>query len=234
MIFLTGQRASGKSRTGAALAKKLGLPHIDMDVELEISFGKSISAYVAAAGWPAFREREGKLLARLIQAATPMVVSTGGGVILAEENRRLLCNAPLTVYLNAPADTLMNRRLQDPQPERRPPLQAIQATQASQARQEDQAIQDGQAIQEGQANQTNQALQTSQDGQAPQPLQEGQDLLLEIEGAIAERDELYRSCAHLVLDATRPTDELVEEIIGQVALAILRLLNNAPPKKAKK
>ena len=56
-LVLIGYRATGKTAVGALLAARLGRPFLDLDQVLEAEAGQSITALVAAAGWPEFRRR---------------------------------------------------------------------------------------------------------------------------------------------------------------------------------
>lgn len=123
-VFLVGPRASGKSTLGRALAERLRLPFTDMDQALEQHLGQSIADYVRTLGWEAFRAEESRLLERLCTAA-PAVVATGGGVVLAPENRRLLQAGGTVLYLRADKATLLARLHQDPLPDQRPALSAL-------------------------------------------------------------------------------------------------------------
>ncbi|CAH2032166.1 shikimate kinase [Trichlorobacter ammonificans] len=107
-IVLTGPMGSGKTSVGRLLATQLGYDFVDLDaliVELE---GSSITEVFARGGEQAFREMETAALATLGDR-TRMVLSTGGGVVLREENRLLLRMIGVVVNLTASATTLAQR-----------------------------------------------------------------------------------------------------------------------------
>src|SRR3954451_19032791 len=96
-IFLIGPRGSGKSTVAALAAGRLGMGWIDADTLLESRAGQSIRALFASEGEAVFRQREADLLAELCQLRNH-VIATGGGVVLREDNRRLLRQAGLVVW----------------------------------------------------------------------------------------------------------------------------------------
>lgn len=119
---LVGMPGSGKSTVGKHLARRLDWAFVDMDQRLEERLGCSIRRYFAEQGEAAFRDHEAALLAELAAAqGAPMVLSTGGGVVLREANRALLRGACAPVfYLRASADEIYRRVRHD---QKRPLLQ---------------------------------------------------------------------------------------------------------------
>ncbi|RLS32341.1 MAG: shikimate kinase [Planctomycetota bacterium] len=113
-ITLIGYRGTGKSTVAVELARRLGTRWCDADVELEAELGLSIAEMIRSRGEQAFREEESRLLKRLLSVADG-VLATGGGVVLAEDNRRLLrSQGGLVVWLMAPADVVRSRLAADP------------------------------------------------------------------------------------------------------------------------
>jgi shikimate kinase len=112
-VFLIGARGSGKTTVARLLAGELGWAWIDADAELERRVGCSVGAYFGSAGEPAFRDQETSVLRELCRR-TKCVISTGGGVVSREENRRLLREHGLIVWLTADAETLWRRIENDP------------------------------------------------------------------------------------------------------------------------
>jgi shikimate kinase len=106
-VFLVGARASGKTSAARGLASALGLGWTDTDARIQELLGESIAALVEREGWDAFRHRESAAL-RAVLEEEPMVVACGGGIVLREENRRMLARG-LTLYLRAPAEVLAAR-----------------------------------------------------------------------------------------------------------------------------
>lgn len=111
-ILLTGFRATGKSVVGGKLAQVVGFRFLDTDEELTAAMGCGIDEYVRRHGWPAFREMERRLLARLAGTQRLVIAAGGGAVLHGEEWRRLRENA-LTVWLQADADAIRQRLRRD-------------------------------------------------------------------------------------------------------------------------
>ena len=81
--------ASGKSVVGKKLAKRMGLNFFDTDEQIEKKAGATISWIFDIEGEEKFREREFETLSIRIEEDN-CVISTGGGIVLKEENRALL------------------------------------------------------------------------------------------------------------------------------------------------
>lgn len=107
-IFLTGLMGSGKSSVGAALSHVLGLPLVDLDAMICQEAGKSINEIFAEDGEAAFRALESICLERAA-SFSPSVVATGGGVVIAESNRRLMREKGIVVNLTAPLTLILQR-----------------------------------------------------------------------------------------------------------------------------
>lgn len=98
-IVLTGMPGAGKSTVGKLLAKKLGLPLYDTDAEIEKREGRSIKDIFATDGEPYFRDLEAKVVAE-ISMKNPCIISTGGGVILRDDNVENLRRNGKVFFLN--------------------------------------------------------------------------------------------------------------------------------------
>ena len=122
-VTLIGYRGTGKSTVAAGLAARLGCGWQDADAVLEERLGCTIATLVRDQGEPAFRDAEATILADLL-ASTSGVLSTGGGVVLRPDNRRLLRHrARPVIWLTAPADVIRSRLAADPTTrDRRPAL----------------------------------------------------------------------------------------------------------------
>ena len=103
---------AGKSTVGRQLAKALGRDFFDTDKEIEKRTGVSISWIFEMEGEAGFRQREQKMVAELT-AKKNVVVATGGGAILLEENRRFLRSRGYVVYLSASIEQLIRRTKKD-------------------------------------------------------------------------------------------------------------------------
>jgi shikimate kinase len=110
---------AGKSTIGRHLAKRLGKTFFDSDKEIETRTGVSISWIFEMEGEAGFRERESRIIEEL-SGMDNIVMATGGGAVLAEENRHFLSQRGQVVYLCATADQLYRRTARDQQ---RPLLQ---------------------------------------------------------------------------------------------------------------
>jgi 3-dehydroquinate synthase len=107
-IFLTGFSFSGKSRVAPVIANSLGWRTVDLDDLIVEAAGKPIPQIFADEGEPGFRLRETKALRHACQG-TEVVVATGGGIVLAEENRRLMAASGVVVCLEARPETIYAR-----------------------------------------------------------------------------------------------------------------------------
>lgn len=124
-LYLTGYRGSGKSSVGRAVAKRLQRPWIDLDDEIESQSGRSIQAIFATDGEEGFRDLEQTVLEAISKRA-PAVISLGGGAVLREANRRRIRNSGISVWLQADADTVLQRLHRDASTSRRrPPLTGL-------------------------------------------------------------------------------------------------------------
>ena len=116
-VFLVGMMASGKSTIGRRLAALLGLAFEDTDELVESRAGADIAWIFDMEGESGFRKREHAVLADAT-ARSGIVLATGGGVVLREDNRDLLRQRGTVVYLEASADVILERAGRD----RRRPL----------------------------------------------------------------------------------------------------------------
>lgn len=121
-LYFTGLRASGKTTLGRAVAHALDRPFVDTDAAVEAACGTTINKLVASSGWEAFRHLETKILQELAPSKA-QVVSTGGGIVLRAENRKILRHSGPVFYLLAEPALLARRLVADPNPDQRPALQ---------------------------------------------------------------------------------------------------------------
>ncbi|KKM73469.1 hypothetical protein LCGC14_1410200 [marine sediment metagenome] len=110
---------AGKSTIGRQLAKALHRKFYDSDKIIEKKTGVSISWIFEMEGEVGFRERETKAIEELTSLKSA-VVATGGGAILAEQNRQWLRARGQVIYLSASAEQLYRRTAKD---KKRPLLQ---------------------------------------------------------------------------------------------------------------
>jgi shikimate kinase len=107
-VFLIGPMGAGKTTVGKILADELGLEFLDTDREIEERTGADIAWIFDVEGEEGFRKREAAMLDELT-ARTGVLVATGGGVILLEENRKRLVSRGTVVYLDAPLEQQVER-----------------------------------------------------------------------------------------------------------------------------
>jgi shikimate kinase len=107
-IALIGFMAVGKSAVGRNLAKRLRRRFVDLDRMIEKHAGLKVREIFETKGEPYFRELEKQTLAELLKQPGH-VIATGGGVVMNEENLRLLREKTLLVCLIASTDTILAR-----------------------------------------------------------------------------------------------------------------------------
>jgi shikimate kinase len=118
-IYLIGLMGAGKTTMGKKLARALAWPFYDSDRVIEESTGVSIPMIFEYEGEQGFRDREQEVIARLT-GLKGIVLATGGGAVLREENRRQLKDNGFVVYLQCSIDRILQRTRRDSQ---RPLLQ---------------------------------------------------------------------------------------------------------------
>lgn len=117
-IFLIGLRGSGKTKLGEVLAEKLGYDFCDTDDHIQETYGETIAEMVTRSGWQYFRDQEKALLRNF--ALTNIVVATGGGVVLDEENCTYMKENGICVFLDAAWPVLVERLMENPIASQRP------------------------------------------------------------------------------------------------------------------
>jgi XRE family aerobic/anaerobic benzoate catabolism transcriptional regulator len=108
-IALLGVRGAGKSAVGEALAKKLGVAFVELDVQIEAACGLPLGEVFALHGEAYYRRVEREVLGRVLGAPTPMVLATGGSIVNDPTNFALLRSRCRTIYLRATAEDHWNR-----------------------------------------------------------------------------------------------------------------------------
>ncbi len=122
-IFLVGARASGKTTMGRLLAEKLHYSFIDTDVYLYETTKQTVAEIVEKEGWEGFRKQESQVLKDVTQPCR--VIATGGGMILADQNRLHMQKRGIVFFLSAPANILAERLMKDPNIAQRPSLTGL-------------------------------------------------------------------------------------------------------------
>ena len=111
-VYLVGMMGAGKTTLGKTLAQKTGLQFIDTDRVVVERTGVPVATIFEFEGEAGFRRREASVIAE-IAGRTGCVVATGGGAILAEENRRAMRATGTVIYLRARVESLWERTRHD-------------------------------------------------------------------------------------------------------------------------
>ena len=111
-IFIVGPMGSGKSTVGKIISDELFLNFFDTDDEIENRTGASIDWIFDLEGEEGFRKRESNILKEMVQKNS-IVLSTGGGIILSENNRELLSSRGTVFYLSTPISVQLERTAKD-------------------------------------------------------------------------------------------------------------------------
>lgn len=118
-IFLVGLMGAGKTTLGKLAAAELAIPFYDIDEEIQLRCGADIPWIFDVEGEQGFREREAHVLEDIVKQGRG-VISTGGGIVIGEQNRAVLKASGHVVYLCSTAEQLYARIGRD---KRRPLLQ---------------------------------------------------------------------------------------------------------------
>lgn len=108
IILLVGLMGSGKTSVGKRLAKRLNLPFVDGDQEVEKASGLSLVDLLKCFGVEEYRAGEARVMKRLLQGAS-CVLASGGGSFVAEQTRNFAKQNAITIWLKADVDVLYHR-----------------------------------------------------------------------------------------------------------------------------
>lgn len=111
-LILVGMMGSGKTTIGRVLASHLGKQFVDSDEEIQNRTGVKISHIFDIEGEAGFRQRETAVIRHLTERDNT-VLATGGGAVLIEENRTMLQNNGVVIYLKANVHDLWQRTRHD-------------------------------------------------------------------------------------------------------------------------
>ncbi|HED35197.1 MAG TPA: shikimate kinase AroK [Gammaproteobacteria bacterium] len=118
-IFLIGPMGAGKTTMGRQIAKRLNMDFEDSDHAIEAHTGADISLIFEKEGETGFRKRETTTITELTSRSN-LVLATGGGAVLSEENRNHLRSRGIVIYLHSDIKHLLERVRHD---KKRPLLQ---------------------------------------------------------------------------------------------------------------
>ena len=111
-IFLIGPMATGKTTIGKRLAKETSRKFYDSDQEIKKSTGADIPLIFEIEGDTGFRSRETKIISKIVLLRN-IVLSTGGGAVLVEKNRKMLTDNGIIIYLKSSARKIFDRTYDD-------------------------------------------------------------------------------------------------------------------------
>jgi shikimate kinase len=107
-VFLIGPMGSGKSAVGRHLARLLRHAFHDSDADIEAKTGVDIAFIFEKEGEAGFRLREKESIDRLTRL-DGIVLATGGGAVIDEDNRRVLAERGAVVYLETSLEQQLER-----------------------------------------------------------------------------------------------------------------------------
>jgi shikimate kinase len=107
-VVLIGYRGTGKSTVGKIVAARLGRQMLSTDKEIVRRAGSSIPEIVAAHGWEYFRDLESTVCQDLA-GRDNLVIDTGGGAILRQQNVDVFKQSGLLIWLTASVETIAAR-----------------------------------------------------------------------------------------------------------------------------
>jgi shikimate kinase len=107
-IILTGFMGTGKTAVGRELSRLLNMNLIDVDTEIEKSQRMTINEIFKQFGEPKFREIETEMI-RKLSKQKDVIISTGGGAVLRQENMDVLRKQGVIICLMASPETILKR-----------------------------------------------------------------------------------------------------------------------------
>ena len=111
-IFIVGPMGSGKTTVGKIVANELFLDFHDTDTKIEDTTGVTIDWIFDIEGESGFRKRENAVLKDMV-ALNSIVLATGGGIVIEDQNRDLLASRGTVFYLHTPLNIQVERTSKD-------------------------------------------------------------------------------------------------------------------------
>ena len=108
-IVLVGLPGVGKTSIGKRLSKMLDEIHVDIDKEIQKDQNMSISKLINTKGELFFRDLEKDKLSVIMDSPSPLIISSGGGVVLSGQNRQIIKNKSLGVYIKSKTINIAKR-----------------------------------------------------------------------------------------------------------------------------
>jgi shikimate kinase len=109
VLILTGFMGSGKTTVGTRVAARLGVRFIDLDAEIVAAAGCSINDIFARDGEEGFRTLESLQLQRILAETAGCVIATGGGAVIAGQNRAMMRSKGVVVNLKVSLEHVLSR-----------------------------------------------------------------------------------------------------------------------------
>jgi shikimate kinase len=107
-VVMVGMMGSGKTAVGTQLSRLLSVPFVDSDDAIVTAANRSIAEIFERDGEPFFRQKETQVIQRLLEGPA-CVLSTGGGAFMSKENRKMMAEKGVSVWLRADVDLLWQR-----------------------------------------------------------------------------------------------------------------------------
>jgi len=114
LVFLIGFMGAGKTTLGSALASQLGWLFIDLDREIELKSGSTISELFALNGEERFRHIEQQVLYDTVKNHQSGIIACGGGTPCYKENLAFMKENGFVIYLEVSPEILYERLLRTP------------------------------------------------------------------------------------------------------------------------
>ncbi|NND41302.1 MAG: shikimate kinase [Silicimonas sp.] len=107
-VVMIGMMGAGKTAIGTALARRLHVPFLDSDCEIETAANMTIAEIFSRDGEAFFRKKEAQVIERLL-GGKPSILSTGGGAFLRSENRVAITSRGVSMWIRADLALLWSR-----------------------------------------------------------------------------------------------------------------------------
>lgn len=107
-VVMVGMMGAGKTAIGTQLSRLLSVPFIDSDDAIVSAANRSIAEIFERDGEPFFRQKETQIIQRLLEGEK-CILSTGGGAFMSPENRKLIKEKGVSVWLRADLELLWQR-----------------------------------------------------------------------------------------------------------------------------
>lgn len=109
-IVMVGLMGAGKTSVGRALARRLGMPFVDSDKEIETAAGCSVVDIFSLYGEAEFRRAEQRVISRIFDTPpTLKIISTGEGAFITAAVRDMVLKNAISIWLKADLDLLVKR-----------------------------------------------------------------------------------------------------------------------------